>query len=59
MILETKGRYSQKYAAKSVFLDQWIQAVNQHGGFGFWQRDISRNPADVKMILDRAVSLSR
>ncbi|MEH2155433.1 AAA family ATPase [Nostoc sp.] len=59
LILETKGRYSQKDAAKSVFLDQWIQAVNQHGGFGFWQRYISRNPADVKMILDRAVSLSK
>jgi type III restriction enzyme len=59
LILETKGKYTHKDAAKSVFLDQWIQAVNQHGGFGFWQRDISRNPADVKMILDRAVSVSK
>ncbi|KYC36661.1 hypothetical protein WA1_44050 [Scytonema hofmannii PCC 7110] len=59
MILETKGHYTQKDVAKSVFLEQWIQAVNQHGGFGFWQRDISRNPSDVKMILDRAVFLSK
>lgn len=59
LILETKGKYTTKDEAKSSFLEQWIQAVNQHGGFGFWQRDISRNPADVKMILDRAVSLSK
>jgi type III restriction enzyme len=59
LILETKGKYTQKDQAKSAFLAQWIKAVNQHGGFGFWQRDISRNPADVKMILDRAVSRSK
>jgi len=56
LILETKGKYTQKDQVKSVFLKQWIKAVNQHGGFGFWQRDISRNPTDVKMILDTAVS---
>jgi type III restriction enzyme len=56
LILETKGQYTQKDEAKRGFLDRWIQAVNQHGGFGHWQRDISRNPADVKMILERAVS---
>jgi len=59
LILETKGQYTQKDQAKSTFLDQWIRAVNQHGGFGFWQRDISRNPTDVKTILDRAVSRSK
>lgn len=59
LILETKGKYTQKDEAKSSFLGQWIKAVNQHGGFGFWQHDISRNPADVKMILDRAVSQSK
>ena len=52
LILETKGQYTQKDQTKITFLDQWIKAVNQHGGFGYWQRDISRNPADVRTILD-------
>ncbi|MEQ8974218.1 MAG: DEAD/DEAH box helicase family protein [Coleofasciculus sp. C1-SOL-03] len=56
LILETKGNITQKDEVKRGFLEQWIQAVNQHGGFGYWQHDISRSPADLKMILDRAVS---
>jgi type III restriction enzyme len=56
LILETKGHITQKDKVKRGFLEQWIQAVNQHGGFGYWQHDISRSPADLKMILDRAVS---
>jgi type III restriction enzyme len=56
LILETKGQSTQQDEAKHGFLEQWIKAVNQHGGFGYWQCDISRSPADLKMILDRAVS---
>jgi type III restriction enzyme len=56
LILETKGQLTNKDKTKRGFLEQWTKAVNQHGGFGYWQCDISRNPADLKMILDRAVS---
>lgn len=59
LILETKGKYTVKDEVLTSSLKQWIQAVNQHGGFGFWQQDISRHPSDIKMILDRAVSLSK
>jgi type III restriction enzyme len=56
LILETKGQPTRQDQAKWGFLDQWIKAVNQHGGFGYWQRAISRNPADVKTIFNKAVS---
>lgn len=54
LILETKGQPNRQDKAKWGFLDQWIESVNQHGGFGHWQRDVSTNPADVRMILDQA-----
>jgi hypothetical protein len=30
------------------------QAVNQHGGFGIWQWSVSKDPADVAEILEKA-----
>ncbi|HAT14440.1 MAG TPA: type III restriction endonuclease subunit R [Microcoleaceae bacterium UBA11344] len=52
LILETKGQRTHQDEAKRVFLEQWIKAVNQYGGFGHWQTVVSTNPADVKMILE-------
>ncbi len=37
---------------KRGFLDEWIKAVNQHGGFGIWQWEVSNEPADVAGILE-------
>jgi type III restriction enzyme len=54
LILETKGQGTHQDEAKRAFLEQWIKAVNQHGGFGYWQHEVSRNPADIRNILDRA-----
>ena len=59
LILETKGQPTRQDEAKWGFLDQWIQAVNQHGGFGYWQREVSRNPSDVRPILEKTVFQSR
>ena len=52
LILETKGQQTRQDETKWTFLDRWIEAVNQYGGFGHWQRAISTNPADVRIILD-------
>ena len=54
LILETKGQQTRQDVAKWGFLDRWIEAVNQHGGFGYWQRAVSTNPADIKMILEQS-----
>jgi len=51
LILETKGQDTQQDKTKREFLDEWVKAVNQHGGFGKWKWAVSKNPADVKGIL--------
>lgn len=56
LVLETKGRDTQEDRTKREFLDEWIRAVNEDGGFGHWQWDVSRDPADVAGIINKAAS---
>jgi type III restriction enzyme len=51
LILEVKGIETQQDKTKHGFLDEWVMAINKHGGFGKWDWAISRNPADIKGIL--------
>jgi len=51
LILETKGRDTQQDKTKREFLDEWVRAVNSHGGFGTWHWAVSHNPADVSGII--------
>ena len=51
LVLETKGRDSDQDRTKRRFLDEWIYAVNAHGGFGQWSRDVSKDPGDIQDIL--------
>ena len=53
LILETKGKDSEQDRTKRRFLDEWVKAVNNHGGFGHWCWDISRNPGDITDVLAR------
>ena len=55
LILETKGQETQRDKTKQRFLDEWVKAVNGDGGFGKWSWAVSRNPADVKGILESVV----
>jgi type III restriction enzyme len=50
-VLEVKGQDDEQNQTKRSFLDQWVTAVNGHGGFGWWSADVSRNPGDIKDIL--------
>lgn len=52
-MLETKGQDSEQNQTKRRFLDEWTHAVNDHGGFGRWPWDVSRDPGDIKDILAR------
>jgi len=56
LVLETKGQDSQQDRTKREFLDEWVKAVNAHGGFGKWTWAVSRNPRDVAGILESAVT---
>jgi type III restriction enzyme len=53
LILEVKGQDSEENKVKGEYLDVWVNAVNQHGGFGEWCRDVSYNPSDVRDILKK------
>jgi hypothetical protein len=37
-------------------LDEWVQAVNAHGGFGRWRWDMARQPGDSKDILTQCAA---
>ena len=39
LVLESKGEDSPQDQAKRRALDQWVQAVNAHGGLGLWAWD--------------------
>ncbi|MFC2065231.1 restriction endonuclease, partial [Chloroflexota bacterium] len=54
LILEVKGVDNQQNRTKREFLDEWVRAVNSHGGFGQWTWDVSFNPGDLKEILHKS-----
>lgn len=54
LVLETKGQDTQKDVTKREFLDEWVRAINEHGGFGKWQWAVSTHPSDVAGILQEA-----
>jgi type III restriction enzyme len=51
LVLEVKGQDSQKDRAKRSHLAEWVEAVNEHGGFGRWGADVSLSPSDLPDIL--------
>lgn len=51
LILEAKGQDTQQDRTKREFLDEWVRAVNSHGGFGTWKWAVSTHPSDVEGIL--------
>ena len=53
LVLETKGQDSEQNQTKRRFLNEWVRAVNEHGGFGRWSWDVSSSPDDIKDILAR------
>ncbi|MCF2971836.1 hypothetical protein L1047_11590 [Synechococcus sp. Nb3U1] len=51
LILETKGEESEQDRVKHRYLDEWVQSVNAHGGFGRWRWAVARHPGAIKDIL--------
>jgi type III restriction enzyme len=54
LILETKGQDTEKDRTKRKFLDEWVHAVNEHGGFGTWKWAVSKDPGDIEDIIASA-----
>lgn len=55
LILETKGVDNQQNQTKREFLNEWVEAVNAHGGFGRWHWDVSFHPSDMESILKKYI----
>ena len=53
LVLETKGRDSDRDRTKRRFLAEWVEAVNRHSGFGRWSWAMSTSPGDIRNILAR------
>lgn len=51
LVLETKGQDTEQDRVKRRYLDEWIQAVNAHGGFGRWAAAVAKNPGEIHDIL--------
>jgi len=51
LVLETKGRRTEEDAVKIAALQEWVAAVNSHGGFGTWHWAEARTPAEIKDVL--------
>ena len=55
MVLETKGVDSQQNQTKREYLNEWIKAVNNHGGFGKWHWDVSFHPSDIEGLIKKCM----
>lgn len=55
MVLETKGVDSQQNKTKREYLNEWINAVNNHGGFGKWHWDVSFHPSDIEGLVKKCI----
>ena len=53
LVLETKGRDTEQDRVKRRFLEEWVKAVNNHGGFGRWLWDVASEPGEITDILHR------
>lgn len=51
LILEVKGREDHQSKTKRKALNEWVKAVNAHGGFGRWYADVSYSISDLKGII--------
>jgi len=51
LILETKGQETEQDRAKIRYLEDWVRAINDHGGFGTWHFRVARRPGEINNIL--------
>ena len=51
LVLETKGQDTEQDKVKRQYLEEWIQAVNAHGGFGRWRWAVARQPGEIRDLI--------
>jgi type III restriction enzyme len=53
LVLEIKGQPNDESKAKHAALAQWVDAVNQHGGFGTWCWAVADRASGIPDVLSR------
>jgi type III restriction enzyme len=51
LVLETKGQDTEQDEVKRQYLEEWVQAVNAHGGFGRWRWAVVRHPGEIRNVI--------
>ncbi len=54
LIVEVKGENTPKDERKREYLDEWVRAVNEHGGFGKWNAAVCLHPSDLPTLIHNA-----
>jgi type III restriction enzyme len=54
LVLEVKGQDTPQDKAKRDYLSEWVNAVNDHGGFGTWKWGVCMNPSDLATVIHDA-----
>lgn len=52
LVLEVKGRERPSDITKRDYLQEWVDAVNSHGGFGHWSCAVSKSAGQIHEILE-------
>jgi len=47
LVLETKGQDTEQDQVKRTYLDEWVRAVNDHGGFGHWRSAVVTEVGEI------------
>jgi type III restriction enzyme len=55
LVVEVKGQDTPKDQTKRRYLDEWVKAVNAHGGFGQWAAGVCLKPADLPTVIEKWV----
>lgn len=48
LVLEVKGQDSEQNRAKRAAMQNWVQAINEQGGFGQWCFEVVFDPAKIR-----------
>ncbi len=51
LVLEVKGQDDQRNRIKREYLNEWVKAVNEQGGFGRWHWAVSFSPSDIQDLI--------
>lgn len=52
LVVETKGEEQEKDRVKWQYMNDWIMAINAHGGFGTWRFAVAHRPGELVGVLD-------